>query len=59
MMQTNQILTLLPTKQLNKPTIQVIIDNKTYLLYSKYNPTRDSQVFAEESYDENIKNYLV
>lgn len=59
MMQTNQILTLLPTKQLNKPTIQVIIDNKTYMLYSKYNPIRDSQAFGEEYYDENIENYLV
>ncbi len=35
------------------------IGNKSYLLYSKYNPTRDSKAFAEEFYDENIENYLI
>lgn len=56
---TNETYILIPTKQPNKPTIQATLDNKNYLLYSKYNPTRDSQAFAEESYDENVENYLV
>lgn len=52
-------LTLILTKQPEMPTVQANIDGKSYLLYSKYNPSRDSNVFAEEAYDESVKKYLV
>lgn len=52
-------LTLIPTKQLNMPTIQANTGEKTILLYSKYNPNRDADAFAEEVYDEDTENYLI
>ena len=35
------------------------INNKSFLLYSKYNPIRDSEAFAEEAYDENVESYFI
>ena len=52
-------LQIISTKNPNKPTIKAEIENKTYFLYSKYNPDRDSQLFAEKNYDKDTKNYLV
>lgn len=51
--------TLIQTKQPSKPTIQPVIDGNKYLLYSKYNPTRDSKAFAEKHYSEHVENYLI
>lgn len=50
---------LLPTKQQGMSTIQVTIGNNNYLLYSKYNPIKDSRAFAERCYDYSTENYLV
>lgn len=50
---------IVETKIPNMPTIQAIIGDKRYFLYSKYDPIRDSRVFAEEEYDKNIDCYLV
>lgn len=58
-MLNNQNFSLIPTKQSNMPTIQATIDNKSFFLYSKYNPNRDSKAFAEEIYDENVEVYLI
>ncbi len=58
-MLNNQKLELISTKQRNMPTIQATIDNKSYIFYSKYDPSRDSKAFAEEVYDKNIENYLI
>lgn len=58
-MKTTENYMLLQTKQLNKPTVQVIKSNKKILLYSKYNPIRDSRAFAEETYDINTENYFI
>ncbi|MBU5436661.1 DUF115 domain-containing protein [Tissierella sp. MSJ-40] len=52
-------LTLITTRHIDMPTIQVEVDNKKYFLYSKYNPIIDSKAFAEETYDRNIENYLI
>ena len=41
------------------PTVQSIMGDKSYFLYSKYDPIRDSKIFAEEEYDENVDCYLV
>lgn len=58
-MDNNTKYVLISTKETNRPTVQVIINYNKYLLYSKYNPTRDSKIFAEEFFDKNIENYLV
>lgn len=50
---------LLPTKKPNMPTIQSSIGDKKLLLYSKYDPSRDSKAFAEKVYDEEVSNYLI
>lgn len=55
----NRSYTLILTKQSNMPTIQADVDNKSFLLYSKYNPIRDSKAFAEEVYDENAEIYFI
>lgn len=52
-------LTLIPTKQPNMPTIQATIEDKSYFIYSKYYPIRDSKIFAEECFDKNVGNYMV
>lgn len=58
-MLNNQNLNLITTKQPNIPTIQVTINNKSFFLYSKYDPNRDSKAFAEEVYDEDVETYLI
>lgn len=50
---------IIETKIPNMPTVQAVLGENSYYLYSKYNPLRDSKIFAEEEYDENIDNYLV
>lgn len=58
-MPINHNFTLIPTREPSRPTIQATIGDKSYLLYSKYNPRRDSEIFAEENYDTNGVNYFV
>jgi len=57
--QNNHAYNIIETRISNMPTIKAIIGDKSYFLYSKYDPIRDSKVFAEEEYDENIDCYLV
>ena len=49
---------LIHTKQPNMPTIQATIEDKRFYLYSKYNPIRDSEAFAEEAYDKKYQ-YII
>lgn len=58
-MEKRQSLQLISTKEQNRPTVQSTIGEKRILLYSKYNPTRDSKIFADEAYDGNAENYLI
>lgn len=51
--------TIIETKIPNVPTVQAILGEKSFLLYSKYDPMRDSKIFAEEEYDESVDSYLV
>ncbi|NLY45154.1 MAG: motility associated factor glycosyltransferase family protein [Tissierella sp.] len=55
----NKTYKIIETKIPNTPTIQAILGEKSFYLYSKYDPMRDSNIFAEEEYDENVDNYLV
>lgn len=50
---------ILPTKKPNMPTIQANIAGKKLLLYSKYDPNRDSKAFADKVYEESVDNYLI
>lgn len=50
---------IINTKIPNMPTVQAVMGEKSYFLYSKYDPIRDSKIFAEEEYDKNIDQYLV
>lgn len=59
MMLRNQSFNLIPTKVPKMPTVQVNMGDKSFMLYSKYDPSRDSKAFAEEAYDENTENYIV
>ncbi|MFA5577633.1 MAG: 6-hydroxymethylpterin diphosphokinase MptE-like protein [Tissierellaceae bacterium] len=50
---------VIPSKIENMPTIEVSLAEKRVYLYSKYNPSRDSRIFAEDLYREGSGLYLV
>lgn len=58
-MSNKQNLSLIPTKQLNMPSIEATIDGRRFSIYSKYNPLRDSKIFANENYDQDADDYLI
>lgn len=43
----------------NQLTLQIIKENKSIYLHSKYNPTREAKNIAEENYDLNVQNYII
>ncbi|MFA7689035.1 MAG: 6-hydroxymethylpterin diphosphokinase MptE-like protein [Bacilli bacterium] len=50
---------LISTKENHMPTIEANVEGKSLYLYSKYNPKRDSQAFAEAAYEKGVNNYLI